>query len=194
MKQSPLALVAALVGLLSGCAHSWATVHTFNFNPNAEPLAKPVKVYVAEGPFPEPKLTAEGQTLRPPAVRYPPATDPAEQVVPRPELAKLIADELTARGVQVVPESEADYRIDYQFSTEGPPQDPYPSYLYVSCYRMPLPAGKQEKQSWEGLLHTNAGYDARTLVTTLLQHFGSTFDGSEPIATDESPGRSQDAG
>jgi hypothetical protein len=176
--------MAVLVGLLSGCSTPWATIHTF-VQP-AQPIPDSAKVYVAEGPFPESKFNGPLQPLRPPAVRYPPAKDPAEQIVPAPQLTQLIAAELAAKGVTIVPESEAEYRVDYQFSAYGLPLDAHPAYLYVSCYRLPLSAGKQAQSAWEGLFHTDlAGYEPRILVTTLLAYFGRTFDGTIPVDLSE---------
>ena len=145
-----------------------------------------MRVYVAEGPFPTPMLKGniDARYVIPPAARNPPTRDPAEQIVAMPQLAKVIAAELAAKGVMIMPESEAEYRVDYQFGAHPLPLDEHPSYLYVSCYRIPLPVGKQAEPAWEGLLNTNLGYDHRVLVATLFQHFGRTFDGTGPLASD----------
>jgi hypothetical protein len=163
--------MAVLVGLLSGCSAPWATVHT--------------TVYPAEGPFPTPKSEGniDARHAIPPAVRYPAAKDPAKQIVPAPQLTQLIAAELAAKGVTIVPESEAEYRVDYRFA--GYPPDAYPSILYVSCYQLPLPAGKQAAPAWDGRFETDLGYEPRILVTTLLGYFGRTFDGTIPLDLNE---------
>lgn len=185
MKLPVISTMAVLVGLLSGCSTPWATVHTF-VQP-AQPIPGSVKVYVAEGPFPTPKFKGniDARYAIPPAVRCPPTKDPADQIVPAPQLTQLIAAELAAKGVTIVPESEAEYRVDYQFSAHALPLDAHPSYLYVSCYRLPLPTGKQAEPAWEGLFDTNLGYEPRILATTLLGYFGRTFDGTVPLNLSE---------
>ncbi|HVT72196.1 MAG TPA: hypothetical protein VHD61_03610 [Lacunisphaera sp.] len=212
MKTITLLFGAVVAALVSGCTTRTASIDARVHR--AQMWSGPMRLFVADGPFdlPDNLAPAAGWRL---AARFNdtvgierqflaagqgPTADEAVRVRAanarhREELAATVVADLSARGFDIVPWTEADYALTFAFTANSWNLSPgvtasagevmkssgYSATLQVRVFRVDSLVANRPAPAWTGTLATNWEVDPSTYLKLLLSRFGRDFHGELPL-------------